>query len=143
MRLWLSDGVEFTVFNFGPWGCVFMKQTVVLSTVPLMYKLHVADSRKYHVVLRGFIPWKGEHSVARTRIAQPYPPPLGCRIGQVVRDSLDMRLRALATGMPVPMALTENGSCHPMLGAGTSEHVGIDDDGDVVYFDEEPPDLVG
>ena len=29
-----------------------------------------------------------------------------------------------------------------MLGAVTSEHVGIDDDGDVVYFDEEPPDFV-
>ena len=96
---------------------VMSNPQVLLHNSPSFHRLTMErDGRRPLVVLRGFQDYEGETGVARTRIAQPYPPALGERIGMLTRMALDEHYLASSEGRPIPMADKADCAGNPMLG---------------------------
>ena len=113
--LWLLDpfvklralkGVELVKIFYSDFGVPFSKPTLFLHNLPT---LHMLDQTVYEwpsptIPLRGVVEWEGRR-VFRTRLAQTYPPLLGCRFAHLLKKALAARELALHTSSPVPMAV--------------------------------------
>ena len=102
--------VAFARFLFKNFGLPYVKPTLVLHNMPSLHLLRVPmlPWPGETFPLRGKVRWHGQE-VFRTQVAEPYPPALGARYGDLVAQSLALRTQALTKGQAVPFAVACEG----------------------------------
>ena len=116
--LFSLPGVASVLVYYNAYGTLYVKPTLILHNSPRLHVLHLPQPlmQSQKIELRGWVMFDGER-VARTLLAQAYPPKLSIAFGTLMQASLADRRLALSERRPVPMASILESSGHPFWGA--------------------------
>ena len=104
------EGIEFVRFLFSDYDVPFMKPTLFLHNTPTLHMLGspATTSPRETFTLRGKVRWQGKWTWC-TKVAEAYPPALGAKFGELMKQALDMRNQALASDCKIPFAIKGEG----------------------------------
>ena len=93
------------LITYAAFGTIYLTPTILLHHFPNLAVLArpLPFPTPKLIELRVWVMHKGER-VARTLLAQPYPPDLSIAYGSLVAEAWELRTFALAQGLPIPFA---------------------------------------